>query len=48
MKFMDFYIIFSISGNFGLTHSHVWCNHNLYIGIIISPHIDDTQSTAYN
>ena len=24
------------------------CNHNLYIGIIISPHIGNTQSTSYN
>ena len=23
-------------------------NHNLYIGIIIFPHIDNTQSTGYN
>ena len=24
------------------------CNHNLYIGIIIFPHIDNPQSTGYN
>ena len=24
------------------------CNHNLHIGIIIFPHIDNTQSTGYN
>ena len=24
------------------------CNHNLCIGIIIFPHIDNTQSTGYN
>ena len=23
-------------------------NHNLYIGIIIFPHIDNSQSTGYN
>ena len=24
------------------------CNHNIYIGIIVFPHIDDPQSTGYN
>ena len=24
------------------------CDHNLYIGIIIFPHIDNPQSTGYN
>ena len=24
------------------------CNYNLYIGIIIFPHIDNTQPTGYN
>ena len=24
------------------------CNHNLYTGIIIFPHIDNPQSTGYN
>ena len=24
------------------------CNHSLYIGIIILPHIDNTQSTGHN
>ena len=24
------------------------CNRNIHIGIIIFPHIDDTQSTGYN
>ena len=24
------------------------CNHNLYIGIIIFPHIDNPQSTGHN
>ena len=24
------------------------CNHNLYIGMLIFPHIDNPQSTGYN
>ena len=27
---------------------HKLCNHYLYIGIIIFPHIDNPQSTGYN
>ena len=30
-----------------VTASFIQCNYNLYIGIIIFPHIANTQSTAY-
>ena len=32
----------------GLCAPYKLCNHNLYIGITIFPHIDNTQSKGYN
>ena len=36
------------SGQRGPYSPYTPCNHSLYIGIIIFPHIDDTQSTGHN
>ena len=36
------------NGQRGPCNPYKPCNHNLYIGINIFPHIDDTQSTGYN
>ena len=40
--------LFLDSGHWGPCSPNKQCNHNLYIGIIIFPHIDNTQSTGYN
>ena len=36
------------NGQWGPCNPYKPCNHNLYIGINIFPHIDDTQTTGYN
>ena len=36
------------SGQQGPYSSYKLCNHNLYIGIIIFPHIDNKQPTVHN
>ena len=36
------------SGQRGPYSPYKPCNHSLYIGIIIFPHIDNTQSTDHN
>ena len=36
------------SGQRGPYSPYEQCNHSLYIGIIIFPHIDNTQSTDNN
>ena len=35
-------------GQRGPCNPYKQCNHNLYIGIIIFPHIDNTHSTGYS
>ena len=37
-----------LSGDSGQRGPYNPCNHSLYIGIIIFPHIDNTQSTGHN
>ena len=37
-----------LSGDSGQRGPYNPCNHSLYIGIIIFPHIDNTQSTSHN
>ena len=45
IKFID---LFEDRGHRGPYSPYKPCNHNLYIGIIIFPHIDNPQSTGYN
>ena len=40
--------LFEDRGHRGPYSPYKLCNHNLYIGIIIFPHIDNPQSTGYN
>ena len=40
--------LFGDRGHRGPYSPYKRCNHNLYIGIIIFPHIDSPQSTGYN
>ena len=40
--------LFKSRGHRGPYSPYKPCNHNLYIGIIIFPHIDNPQSTGYN
>ena len=40
--------LFGDRGHRGPYSPYKPCNHNLYIGIIIFPHIDNPQSTGYN
>ena len=40
--------LFGDRGHQGPLSPYKPCNHNLYIGIIIFPHIDNPQSTGYN
>ena len=40
--------LFGDRGHQGPYSPYMPCNHNLYIGIIIFPHIDNPQSTGYN
>ena len=40
--------LFGDRGQQGPYQPYKPCNHNLYIGIIIFPHIDNAQSTGYN
>ena len=40
--------LFANRGHRGPYSPYKPCNHNLYIGIIIFPHIDNPQSTGYN
>ena len=40
--------LFGDRGHRGPYTPYKSCNHNLYIGIIIFPHIDNPQSTGYN
>ena len=40
--------LFKDRGHRGLYSPYKSFNHNLYIGIIIFPHIDDPQSTGHN
>ena len=45
----DVIVMFSgDSGQRGPYSLYKQCNHSLYIGIIIFPHIDNTQSTGHN
>ena len=40
--------LFGDRGHRGPYSPYKPCNHNLYIGIIIFPHIDNPQSTGYD
>ena len=40
--------LFEDKGHRGPYSPYKPCNHNLYIGMIIFPHIDNPQSTGYN
>ena len=40
--------LFGDKGHWGPYNPYKPCNHNLIIGIIIFPHIDNLQSTGYN
>ena len=40
--------LFGDRGHRGRYSPYKLCNHNLYIGIIVFPHIDNLQSTGYN
>ena len=40
--------LFGDRGHRGPYSPYKQCNHNLNIGIIIFPHIDNPQSTGYN
>ena len=40
--------LFGDRGHRGPYSPYKLCNHNLYIGIIIFPHLDNPQSTGYN
>ena len=40
--------LFEARGHWGPYSPYKPFNHNLYIGIIIFPHIDNPQSTGYN
>ena len=39
--------LFGDSGHRGPWSPYKPCNHNLYIGIVIFPHIDNTQYTGH-
>ena len=45
---INFIGLFGDWGHRGPYSPYKPCNHNLYIGIIIFPHIDNPQSTGYN
>ena len=45
---IKFISLFGDRGHRGPYSPYKLCNHNLYIGIIIFPHIDNPQSTGYN
>ena len=45
---IKFISLFGDRGHRGPYSQYKPCNHNLYIGIIIFPHIDNPQSTGYN
>ena len=47
-KEIKFIGLFGDRGHRGPYSPYKPCNHNLYIGIIIFPHIDNPQSTGYN
>ena len=45
---IKFFGLFGDRGHQGPYSPYKPCNHNLYIGIIIFPHIDNPQATGYN
>ena len=45
---IKFISLFEDRGHRGPYSTYKPCNHNLYIGIIIFPHIDNPQSTGYD
>ena len=45
---IKFISLFGDRGHRGPYSPYKPCNHNLYIGMIIFPHIDNPQSTGYN
>ena len=45
---IKFISLFEDRGHRGPYSPYKPCNHNLHIGIIIFPHIDNPQSTGYN
>ena len=45
---IKFICLFWDGGNRALYSLYKLCNHNVYIGISIFPHIDNPQSTGYN
>ena len=45
---IKFICLFGDRGHRGPYSPYKPCNHNLYIGIIIFPHIDNPQYTGYN
>ena len=47
-KWLSFYWPLSDSGQQGPCEPYNPWYHNLYIGLIIFPHIDNTESTAYS
>ena len=47
-RVIKFIGLFGDRGHRGPYSPYKPCNHNLYIGIIIFPHIDNPQSTGYN
>ena len=47
-KEIKFISLFEDRGHGGPYSPYKPLNHNLYIGIIIFPHIDNPQSTGYN
>ena len=48
VKAMKFNDLFGDSGHQGPRSPHKLCNHSLHIGIIILPHIDNTQAAGHN
>ena len=47
-RYIKFIGLFGDRGHQGPYSPYKPCNHNLYIGIIIFPHIDNPQSKGYN
>ena len=45
---IKFISLFEDRGHWGSYSPYKPCNHNLYIGLIIFPHIDNPQYTGYN
>ena len=47
-RYIKFIGLFEDKGHRGPYSPYKPCNHNLYQGMIIFPHIDNPQSTGYN